>query len=83
MNGRLPNQDLVNSVAHISKWAGGVPTRYHNIPESPVSLSEWWDQLPYIQPHLGNYLLAAKHLWQHGKYMALGRASGSHGVLAR
>ena len=73
----MPNQDLVNSVAHISKWAGGVPVRIHDIQETPVPSGD------YLQPHVGNYLLAAKHIWEHAKYMALGRASGAHGVLAR
>ncbi|ORX35566.1 putative GPI-anchor transamidase [Kockovaella imperatae] len=33
LNGRLPNQDVINSVAQIARWSGGVTTRMHDIEE--------------------------------------------------
>lgn len=31
INGALPNQDLVNTVAHIAQWTAGVPVRLHSL----------------------------------------------------
>ncbi|WRT66675.1 uncharacterized protein IL334_003635 [Kwoniella shivajii] len=74
VNGRLPNQDIINTVSQVSQYAGGVPPRYHNIPDDiPDSASEW----------VGKYLLGAKHLLHHFAFMVTGRASAAHGVLAR
>jgi glycosylphosphatidylinositol transamidase len=33
VNGRLPNQDIVNTVAHVARYAGGVSPRYHDFPD--------------------------------------------------
>ena len=66
VNGRLPNQDVVNTVAHVARWAGGVHTRLHDVEDKGNS-----------------YVLGVNNLWEHAKYMALGRASGAHGVLAK
>lgn len=63
VNGRLPNQDIPNTIAHVGKWAGGVEMRLHSVE--------------------GGYMDGARHLWEHAKYAALGRASGAHGVLAK
>lgn len=68
VNGRLPNQDVVNTVAHVARYAGGSPIRYHDVdPDQARS----------------GYLVAAKHLLAHFSFAALGRPSGAHGVLAR
>ncbi|ORY26329.1 Gaa1-like protein [Naematelia encephala] len=72
VNGRLPNQDLINTVSHVARWAGGVPPRLHNIPDDP-----------HPDTPLGRYKLAAKHLWEHFRHAALGRPSAAHGVLAK
>lgn len=32
---------------------------------------------------VGKYVVGLRHLWGHGKYMVLGRASGGHGVMAK
>ncbi|KAK8864688.1 hypothetical protein IAR55_001940 [Kwoniella newhampshirensis] len=79
VNGRLPNQDVVNTVAHVARHAGGVLPRYHDIPDEHIELKG----IPYTPSWLGNYLLAAKHLLHHCAFTALGRATGAHGVLAR
>ncbi|WVW84278.1 hypothetical protein I302_106308 [Kwoniella bestiolae CBS 10118] len=74
VNGRLPNQDIINTVQRVAQFTGGVPTRYHDIP----------DEVPEYGPEwLGKYLLASKHLLSHFGYMITGRASAAHGVLAR
>ncbi|WWC89001.1 uncharacterized protein L201_003918 [Kwoniella dendrophila CBS 6074] len=75
VNGRLPNQDIINTVQRVAQFTGGVPTRFHDIP----------DELPNIQAPewLRTYLLASKQLLHHFGYMITGRASAAHGVLAR
>ena len=78
LNGRLPNQDVINSIAHISRWAGGVHTRIHDLPDSAARYGPSW-----LQDPLESYLVGARHLWDHFTYAALGRASGGHGVLAK
>ncbi|KIR59374.1 glycosylphosphatidylinositol transamidase [Cryptococcus bacillisporus CA1873] len=72
-NGRLPNQDVINTVSKVAQYTGQVPLRYHNIPDQPLHRIPW----------LGRYLLAAKHLLHHFAYAALGRASAGHGPLAK
>jgi glycosylphosphatidylinositol transamidase len=74
VNGRLPNQDVFNTVAHVARYAGGVQTRVHDIDYEPQ-----WDYPDFVK----DYLLAAKHLVDHFYYNALGKPSGAHGVLAR
>ncbi|EIW65967.1 hypothetical protein TREMEDRAFT_70378 [Tremella mesenterica DSM 1558] len=70
INGRLPNQDLINTVQHIARWTGGVPMRVHDVVDEADGMWERWK-------------IGFKGLWEHGKFTALGRASGAHGVLAR
>jgi glycosylphosphatidylinositol transamidase len=65
VNGRLPNQDVINTVAHIARHAGGAPIRYHDLPDTP------------------GYVAAAQRLLAHAYYLALGRPSAAHGLLAR
>ncbi|WVR06746.1 hypothetical protein IAU60_003781 [Kwoniella sp. DSM 27419] len=74
VHGRLPNQDIVQAASSIAQWTGGVITRIHNIVDEPRTDVPAW---------LGDWLLAAKHLLHHFGYMATGRASAAHGVLAR
>lgn len=78
LNGRLPNQDIPNTLAHVGRWAGGVEMRLHNVDddlgaEVNKKVPEWARE----------YALAARHLWEHAKFAGLGRASGAHGVLAK
>ncbi|WVN87652.1 uncharacterized protein L203_102835 [Cryptococcus depauperatus CBS 7841] len=76
-NGRLPNQDIINTVSQIAQSTAGVPIRYHNIPDEPGTWSTTGIQW------LGNYVLGAKHLLHHLLFAASGRASGGHGLLAK
>lgn len=72
-NGRLPNQDVINTVSKVAQYTGQVPLRYHNISNQPLHRIPW----------LGRYMLAAKHLLHHFAYAALGRSSAGHGPLAK
>ncbi|WVQ77910.1 hypothetical protein IAR50_007616 [Cryptococcus sp. DSM 104548] len=74
-NGRLPNQDTLNTFSRVAHSIG-VPVRYHNIPDE-VANYDW----PFAW--LGQYLLAGKHLLHHLAYSGLGSASGGHGPMAR
>lgn len=38
INGALPNQDLLNTVAHIAQWTAGVPVRLHSLSAEYVIL---------------------------------------------
>lgn len=67
MNGRLPNQDVINTAAHVARWSGGADPALHSLPARP-----------YV-----NYLTGLKHLVAHVKFAALGRPSAAHGVLAK
>lgn len=83
LNGRLPNQDVPNTIAHVGKWAGGVEMRLHDVPEEAP---EWVRSIPGredVRGMVGRYVVGARHLWTHAGYMALGRASGAHGVMAK
>ncbi|KAL1408622.1 Glycosyl phosphatidyl inositol protein transamidase complex subunit [Vanrija albida] len=66
-NGRLPNQDAVNSVLHVAKYGVWVDSTIHDLDERPQA----------------NYRFGAKALLDHFKYMALGRPSAAHGLLAK
>lgn len=67
MNGRLPNQDIVNVGAHVSRWLGGADSAPH--------------ALDPLAPH--TYVSGLRTLAEHFKYAALGRPSAAHGVLAK
>jgi glycosylphosphatidylinositol transamidase len=82
LNGRLPNQDVPNTIAHVGKWAGGVEMRLHDIPvEAPEWVGKWVPER--ARKEVGGYVVGARHLWEHGRHMALGRASGAHGVMSK
>ena len=83
VNGRLPNQDVINAVAHCARWDAQLPTRRHNVEDRPPDLGWILTPLAVIRPPIQQYILGAKHLWEHFKYTAFGRASAAHGVLSR
>ncbi|KAF5389808.1 hypothetical protein D9757_003700 [Collybiopsis confluens] len=77
-NGRLPNQDLLNSFQHIARRTG-----------VPVVLYDHRDDLEYlhwlpenIRNHreIRTYFTQARNLWRHIGYQASGRGSGVHGL---
>ncbi|OCF31947.1 glycosylphosphatidylinositol transamidase [Kwoniella heveanensis BCC8398] len=75
VNGRLPNQDIVNAASNVARYAGGVLPRLHDVVDEPPA--------GFGSPLVQNYLLGAKHLLHHFAFMATGRGSAAHGVLAR
>ncbi|CAK9779474.1 putative GPI-anchor transamidase [Cutaneotrichosporon oleaginosum] len=67
VNGRLPNQDIVNVAAHVSRWLGGTEAAPHaRDPRAPHT-----------------YATGLATLVDHFKFAALGRPSAAHGVLAK
>ena len=71
VNGRLPNQDALNVAERVARQTGGVPVRVHNVEDGPA-------ETPFEK-----YIVAARHLWEHLQFVALGRPSAAHGVLSR
>ncbi|CAK5265049.1 unnamed protein product [Mycena citricolor] len=78
INGRLPNQDLLNSFQQIARWTGGVPVVVYDQVDTPVELPGWVPQV--IQGELGTYLQRAKTVGRHIVHQANGRGSGVHGL---
>ncbi|TCD68916.1 Glycosyl phosphatidyl inositol protein transamidase complex subunit [Steccherinum ochraceum] len=92
INGRLPNQDLHNSVQLISRHTGGVPVvLYDHLDprdqpwrEAELSIIPSWvpaslKKMSFVQ----EYAYRAKNLVRHVGYQARGKASGVHGLLHR
>ncbi|EIW85104.1 Gaa1-like GPI transamidase component [Coniophora puteana RWD-64-598 SS2] len=89
LNGRLPNQDLINSLALISAYTGGVPVTVYDHIEPRENL-ELWDQTTIIphwvpaalrhHPALVEYAYRARNIIRHVSFQARGRASGVHGL---
>ena len=88
-NGRLPNQDLLNTVTQISRHNPYIPIRLYQQPfeipelESPSfgfpaleAVLTWIGSLEFVR----KYLRAARGLGEHWKWAGLGRSSGVHGV---
>ncbi|KAG8907402.1 Glycosyl phosphatidyl inositol protein transamidase complex subunit [Tulasnella sp. 403] len=78
LNGRLPNQDLLNSVVQITGYTGVVPTiLYDNIESSlPISLLGPLGDDPEVK----TYFHRASNVKRHWQYEGLNRASGVHGL---
>ena len=89
LNGRLPNQDLINSFRVISQHTGNVPVLLYDHYEPsefpgreqirhffPSWLPDW------IREHgdVIEYGYRAKNMLKHFAYQAKGRASGAHGL---
>ncbi|KAF8480712.1 Gaa1-like protein [Gautieria morchelliformis] len=85
LNGRLPNQDLMNSFHIISTHTGGVPVVvYDHVEEQMDSIiSRWLPQLLSRQAYIKEYARRARNVIRHVRYQALGRASGVHGLFHR
>jgi glycosylphosphatidylinositol transamidase len=84
LNGRLPNQDLINSVEKISRYTAGVPvTLYDHLDpreEPAVDLAIPW--LPQI-PQVKTYFYQARNVVRHVRYQYHGRGSGVHGLFRK
>lgn len=78
LNGRLPNQDLLNSFTMISEW-GGVPVTLYGTPSTtPVGWLRWvgLDGVEFVR----EYVRRGRNVLRHVGFQASGRASGAHGV---
>ncbi|KAF8212021.1 Gaa1-domain-containing protein [Mycena galopus ATCC 62051] len=79
INGRLPNQDLLNSFHYISKWTGGVPVLVYDHLDAPQSPVPAWIPSTFHQ-EIREYNYRSKNVFRHIGYQARGRGSGVHGL---
>ncbi|KAJ7724460.1 Gaa1-like protein [Mycena maculata] len=79
INGRLPNQDLLNSFHHISKWTGGVPVLvYDHLESSRSDIPSWVPGA--IHEEIRAYTYRSRNVVRHIGYQARGTGSGVHGL---
>lgn len=90
LNGRLPNQDLINSFQRISRYTGGVPVvLYDHLDPREFGgtrsdleiIPSWFPKVLKEQDKVQMYAYQAKSILRHVGYQARGRASGVHGLL--
>ncbi|KAJ3787413.1 Gaa1-like protein [Lentinula aff. detonsa] len=77
LNGRLPNQDLLNSFQHISRRTGVPVVLYDHKDELDLG---WLPDNIRNHPEIKTYAAQARNLWRHVRYQASGRGSGVHGL---
>ncbi|KAJ4487817.1 Gaa1-like protein [Lentinula aciculospora] len=77
LNGRLPNQDLLNSFQHISRRTG-VPVVLYDHKDEPGL--EWLPESIRNHREIRTYAAQARNLLRHVRYQASGRGSGVHGL---
>ncbi|KAI0374870.1 Gaa1-domain-containing protein [Pilatotrama ljubarskyi] len=86
LNGRLPNQDLLNSVSLISRYTVGVPVLvYDHIDpredrNQPGLLPSWLPEPLKTNSDVQEYVTRARNVYRHMNYQARGAASGVHGL---
>ena len=86
LNGRLPNQDLLNSVSLISRHTGGVPVLVHDhkdprdTPGEPSLIPSWVPDALKSNKDVLEYSVRARNIVRHMNYQARGVASGVHGL---
>ncbi|EIW60371.1 Gaa1-domain-containing protein [Trametes versicolor FP-101664 SS1] len=86
LNGRLPNQDLMNSVSLISRYTAGVPVVvYDHIDpredrNQPSLLPSWLPAVLTQNAEVQEYAARARNVRRHMNYQARGAASGVHGL---
>ncbi|KAH9854210.1 Gaa1-domain-containing protein [Lenzites betulinus] len=86
LNGRLPNQDLMNAVSLISRWTVGVPVVvYDHIDprddqNQPALLPAWMPDVVKGNKDVQEYAARARNIRRHLNYQARGAASGVHGL---
>ncbi|KAJ7632813.1 Gaa1-like protein [Roridomyces roridus] len=78
INGRLPNQDLLNSFHWISKWTGGVPVLVYDHLDSQDGVPSWIPSAYRNEIH--TYLQRSKTFSRHVGYQVRGTGSGVHGL---
>ncbi|KZT28433.1 Gaa1-domain-containing protein [Neolentinus lepideus HHB14362 ss-1] len=87
LNGRLPNQDLVNSCQIISRYTGGIPVllydQFHHseFPNKDVlDLPFWLPEFVKRNKEFKEFSYRAKNVLRHVGYQGRGMASGVHGL---
>ncbi|KAF5330472.1 hypothetical protein D9619_005915 [Psilocybe cf. subviscida] len=79
LNGRLPNQDLLNTVNWVSRYTAGVPVILYDNIEPPSNQAPSW--LPgMLHAFVEGYIYRAKSILIHATNQANGRGSGVHGL---
>lgn len=88
LNGRLPNQDLINSFQRIAYHTGSVPVTvydhvdHHEFPEATLDIIPKWVPISIKQSEdVKEYADRARNILRHVGYQARGRANGVHGLL--
>ncbi|KAF8587402.1 Gaa1-domain-containing protein [Ramaria rubella] len=82
LNGRLPNQDLMNSFNVISTHTGGVPVVLYDHLDEQVDLivPHWLPLALRNDANIREYVKRARNIIKHVGYQTFGRASGIHGL---
>ncbi|KAF9475860.1 Gaa1-like protein [Pholiota conissans] len=85
LNGRLPNQDLINSVSHIAQATAGVPVVLydhidHRQDASVDKAPSWLPRALYNIPEIKTYLYQGRNVMQHLASQFNGRGDGVHGL---
>ncbi|KAG9318846.1 Gaa1-like GPI transamidase component [Chiua virens] len=87
LNGRLPNQDLINSLRLISHYTGGVPlVLYDHLETKDAPQSSLLANAPEFikrSPQLQEIEYRARNVRRHVSYQARGKPSGAHGLFHR
>ncbi len=88
LNGHLPNQDLLNSVAMISRHTGGVPVVLYNHLDTRDSADKsyppsWLRPITQQSSEIFEYVVRARNIARHFLYQSSGAASGVHGLYHR
>jgi len=83
MNGRLPNQDLLNSFRWISVYTGGVPVVINDHADNQETIERFLSWLPHFlreRPDIRKYFYQARNVISQFRYQARGTPSGVHGI---
>lgn len=80
-NGRLPNQDLLNSVNVITQYTGGIPVVLYDGGDDMLR-ARLEGFLPSFlrNSHVIDYLVRGSHILRHVGYQSGGQPSGIHGL---
>ena len=79
LNGRLPNQDLLNSVQVISQWTGGIPVVLYDHIEAQFSSTKKPTEFDTAR-EIHTYKTRARNMLRHIGYEVMGSPSGIHGM---
>lgn len=85
LNGRLPNQDLFNSLFRIARYTAGVPVILydHLDPREDAAADaafSWVPSVLYNVRFIKSYLYQARNVIRHVGYQYDGHGSGVHGL---